>query len=173
MLLAGRVRGEMLDPLCGSGTIPIEAALIALGRAPGLQRGFAFERWPEHDARAFAAMKEEGRGLPSLAVRIEGSDADEAQLAAARANAERAGVQVELVRRDLRALPRGTAPIVTNPPYGMRVGAGDDLRSLWRALRDSGRRVLALSPDERPAGLAFRKLLTTQNGGLRVHLLEG
>lgn len=172
MLLAGRVRGPMLDPMCGSGTLAIEAALLALGRAPGVARRFAFERWPKHDAAALRALREEGKGLPELPVRIEASDRDPSQLAAARENAGRAGVRIEITQRDLRELPRGDSPLVTNPPYGVRVGESQELRAIWRTLHDSGRRVLALSPDERPAGLAFRKLLTTQNGGLRVHLLE-
>ena len=158
--------GDLLDPLCGVGTIPIEAALIALERAPGLQRGFAFEGWPGHDAKAFAAMKDAGRGLARMSVRIEGSDADPAQIAAARENAARAGVELDLSVRDLRETPRSAARIVTNPPYGVRL---ESERGLWRELHARGATVL--SPDERPAGLGWRKLLTTQNGGLRVHLL--
>ena len=173
----------LLDPLCGSATIPIEAALIARRRAPGLTRDFAFQRWPGHDAQRFAALRAQARDqeLSRAPAAIAGSDADAAAVAAARENAQRAGV-AEDVRLDealLReAYPAAAGPglIATNPPYGVRVRG--DLPGLYRELGDlarrSGYRVAALIADRRVAqrsGLAWKPLLRTQNGGLKVELL--
>ena len=184
MLLAARYSGTepLLDPLCGSGTIPIEAALVARRRAPGLHRDFAFQRWPEHDARAFEALRQAARAqeLPRPPAPIAGSDADASAVAAARENSQRAGVADdlrldELPLRDARPTP-GAGLIATNPPYGVRVRG--DLPLLYSELGDlarrSGYRVAALSADRRAAqrsGLAWKPLLRTQNGGIQVELL--
>lgn len=121
---------ELLDPLCGAGTLVIEAALIAAMRAPGLLRDyFGLLGWRGHDADAWRELREEAqaRALASVAGRICGSDADGRAIAIARANAERAGVAdlVQFEQRRLRdARPSGTRPglVCTNPPYGERLG---------------------------------------------------
>ncbi|HEY0780723.1 MAG TPA: THUMP domain-containing protein, partial [Gemmatirosa sp.] len=86
--------GPLLDPLCGSGTIPIEAALVARRIAPGRHRAFAFERWLDFDAAAWHALRARAdEGVLSFAPQpIAGSDRDAGAVQAARANAERAGV---------------------------------------------------------------------------------
>ena len=185
MLLAAGYTGAepLLDPLCGSGTIPIEAALISRRRAPGLTRDFAFQRWPGHDARRFEALRGKAREqeLPRSAAPIAGSDADAAAIAAARENAARAGVDTDLrldevPLREARVPAPGPGLIATNPPYGVRVRV--DLPGLYADLgelaRRSGYRVAALAADRRTAqraGLAWKPLLRTQNGGLKVELL--
>ncbi|MFL5310108.1 MAG: class I SAM-dependent RNA methyltransferase, partial [Myxococcales bacterium] len=161
LLAAGYTGAEpLLDPLCGSGTIPIEAALIARRRAPGLVREFAFQRWPGHDARGFESLRAEAREhqLERSPAAIASSDADAAAIAAAQGNAQRAGVAADL-RFDLAPLrearPPAGAPglIATNPPYGVRLRG--DLPRLYAELRDlarrSGYRVAALSADRRAA----------------------
>lgn len=189
LLLAAGYRGEqaLVDPLCGSGTIALEAALIARRRAPGLARAFAFQRWPGHDPAAFARLLEQARAgeAARAPAPIEGSDADAGAIAAARENARRAGVEadVELQHRPLAQLPARAGPglCATNPPYGKRVGASEgEVHQLWRALGDACRERLPgfatalLCPDPRLAKasrLALRPLLRTQNGGLRVDVL--
>jgi len=185
MLLAARYNGAepLLDPLCGSGTIPIEAALIARRRAPGLLRSFAFQRWPGHDPARFDALRARAREqeLPRAPAPIAGSDADVAAIADARANAARANLAEDL---RLDAMPlreaRAAAPppglIATNPPYGVRIKA--DLPRLYAELGDlvgrSGYRAAVLASDRRPpkhAGLDWKPLLRTRNGGLSVLLL--
>ena len=118
----------LLDPMCGSGTIPIEAALLARRIPPGLGRGFAFERWPGFDAtvweRVRAAARE--RIASHAAVPLLGSDRDAGAVAAAAANAERAGVGHDVVwrRTAISGIEPPAAPglVLSNPPYGARVG---------------------------------------------------
>ena len=182
LLLAAGYTGEapLCDPLCGSGTIAIEAALIALRRAPGLARAFAFQQWPSFELRPFqdllAAARAGERPPPAL---IEASDQDAGAVAATRENAARACVALQIAQRSLARLPaaQGAGLIACNPPYGVRVGG--DLRALFRDLGDAARRrpgwsAAAVVADEsaaRAAGLPWQQLLRTQNGGIPVHLL--
>ena len=183
LLAAGYTGAEpLLDPLCGSGTIPIEAALIARRRAPGLQRDFAFQRWREYDPGRFQALRARAREQELLRAPapIGGSDMDPAAIAAARENAARAGVEDDLrieqqPIRDAHPAP-GPGLIATNPPYGVRVGG--DLPRLYAELgelaRRSGYRVAALTGDRSAAqrsGLRWKPLLRTRNGGIQVVLL--
>lgn len=148
------------DPLCGSGTLPIEAALIALDRAPGLARTFDAEAWAAVPAGVFESEREAARERARAASRsglvILGSDLAEEAIARARKNAVAAGVS-EVVRFERRAV-RDFAPkeaygtIVTNPPYGERLG--------------SEREVLALTRD---MAHAFRERAATWG----VHVLTG
>lgn len=179
----------LVDPFCGSGTIGIEAALIARRMAPGLARSFAMEHWPHADTKAYAAVRDLARALvrPSAEVPIVLRDRDAGAIAAARANAERAGVLADLVieqgplsETDLAALgPRGV--LLTNPPYGQRVSGGVDLRSLYARLGDvlraggrGWRLGMLVPPDKSLAGqlrLTLEPALRTTNGGLAVELL--
>jgi putative N6-adenine-specific DNA methylase len=188
-LLASEWRPDapLLDPMCGSGTIPIEAALIARRIAPGVRRRFAFEHWPERDPGRWSVLIEEAssRALARAPAPIQGSDRDAGAIDAARANAERAGVaaDVELVRRPLSAIepPAGAGWIVTNPPYGARVGERDALRDLYATLGAVVRRrcpgwavsmISASARLERQTGLAFQELARTRSGGIPVRLLR-
>jgi len=186
VLLAAGYSGEepLDDPLCGSGTLAIEGAWIAERRAPGLARSFAFERWPGHDPRRWAALKAVAReGQRRAPFLISASDLDAGAVAATRANAARAGVVLELEQRALADLPARQGPglIAVNPPYGVRVGEGQDLQRLHRQLgevlrsRRPGFRLAALIADPRLAhavGLPSQRLFKTQNGGLPVELLQ-
>ncbi len=182
---------SLVDPMCGSGTIPIEAALLARGIAPGIAsadrspRAYAFQAWPGFDRVAWEREVERARDevRPSAGVRILGSDRDEGAVQAAEANAARAGVEgdVEIERRPLSALDPLPAPawLVTNPPYGVRVGEGRDLRDLYAALGRTARRAIpggtiALLSADRPlegqVGVAFEEAFRTRNGGIPVRL---
>ena len=171
----------LCDPLCGAGTLAIEGALIAAGRAPGAGRSFALQRWP----RAPRLAEPPPPPRP-VAVVIEASDLDPVALTAARANAARAGVQIAFEQRALADLPPREGPglLATNPPYGVRVGAGPDgeLDALYRQLgatlraRRPGWQLAAVTPHERltrALGLPTRRLLKTQNGGLPIELVLG
>lgn len=132
-------RAPLLDPFCGTGTIPIEAAWIAGNIAPGLLRTFGFERWADHDAAGFARAKTAAgeRGRLSTKLRLFGWDSDSERIDEARENATSAGLADRVVF-DVAAAgdfaPRSgwNAAIVTNPPYGQRLGEGDDLIDLYR-----------------------------------------
>jgi len=196
MLLGSRWEGDspLLDPMCGSGTLPIEAALIARRIAPGLAnphrepRRYAFHAWPEFDAARWAAAVDRARGeiRPSAGVPILGSDRDEGAIGAATANAARAGVseEVELSVRPVSAVdpPPGLGWVVINPPYGVRVGERDPLRNLYAALgrtlraRCPGWTLALLSPDrvlEGQVGIPLDEALRTSNGGIPVRLVVG
>jgi putative N6-adenine-specific DNA methylase len=178
----------LVDPMCGSGTVPIEAALMARRMAPGLGRGFAFERWPGFDAVGWTRIREDARRqqLRRAPGPIRGSDRDAGAIEAARANAERAGVaaDVELDVRSVSAMdpPAGPGWVVTNPPYGVRVGEAGTVRDLYAALgnvlraRCGGWTVAVLSPRGRfvqHLGIPLRERFATMNGGIRVRLMTG
>jgi 23S rRNA (guanine2445-N2)-methyltransferase / 23S rRNA (guanine2069-N7)-methyltransferase len=139
-----------LDPMCGSGTFVIEAALMAARIAPGsLRRRFGFERWLRHDAalwQSLCAAGAEQRDIDCLgAGRFVGCDRDQAAVRAAIANANRAGLGNHLIleRRDVANLPRQSAPrgmVAVNPPYGVRLGAAEELPTLYATL---GARLIA------------------------------
>jgi 23S rRNA G2445 N2-methylase RlmL len=145
----------LLDPMCGSGTLAIEAATLARRIAPGLARDrFGFERWADHDGAAKAAMREQRQHARDARLRggrdapvIRASDVDDGALERTRKNARDAGVDLIVERCDARALaplvPAGT--VVTNPPYGERLEADRDLfDGLARSLRGLHGHTIAL-----------------------------
>ena len=178
----------LLDPMCGSGTIAIEAAMMARRIAPGLGRDFAFERWPGFEPDTWDRIRAEAvagqRGRVPAAIR--GSDRDAGAIDSARANAERAGVAAD-IEFDVRAVsaiepPPGRGWVVTNPPYGIRVGDARLVKDLYAALgnvlraRCAGWRVALLSPDpglERQVALELDERFATVNGGIPVRLVTG
>jgi putative N6-adenine-specific DNA methylase len=191
VLLSGWVpETGLVDPFCGVGTIGIEAALLAGGAPPGGERDYAFHRWPDFEpgswasvvgsigARAGAASSAGSPGPILL------SDRDGEMVAAARRNAERAGVadlvQIETrVVGHLRGRP-GPGTVITNPPYGKRVGRGD-LTGLYRRLgavvreRLPGHALALLTPDPKLARAADGGLRSTarfRHGGLAVELFR-
>jgi putative N6-adenine-specific DNA methylase len=193
LLGSGWRPGEsLLDPMCGSGTIPIEAALISRNVAPGIAsasrqpRTYAFERWPEHDPVAWNALVEAARGSihRSNGVPIHASDRDDGATRATAENARRAGVFDNLTI-ECAALTSITPPsdpgwLLSNPPYGLRVSENSELRNLYAALGRFARESLPgwelgiLSADPRLAAqlrLPLREVLRTRNGGIPVSLL--
>lgn len=178
----------LTDPMCGSGTIAIEAALLARHLAPGRNRSFAFLEWPGADRAAWSKTIEEAARteLPRAAVRIEASDRDAGAIEATRANAERAGVAAD-IESNVHTVSRMAAAespglIASNPPYGVRIGERDRLRSLYAQLgnvlraRRQGWRVALLSADrvlERQTGLPLEERMATKNGGISVRLVVG
>ena len=161
----------LLDPLCGSGTSAIEAALIALQRAPGAGREFSFQQWPSFEPGTWASVRttlratrddppnsrSEGRSGPA-GWTIIACDRDAGAIDATMANAERAGVAEHLQHHvtalsstgyldNVQAAPPGL--VITNPPYGVRVSSSKGLRDLYASLGNLMRGPLA------PWDLAF------------------
>jgi putative N6-adenine-specific DNA methylase len=178
----------LVDPMCGSGTIPIEAALLARRIPPGMARRFAFMRWPGFDESAWEQLLRQARerALPRAPAPILGSDRDAGAVAASTANAERAGVagDIEWCRAAISAIapPPGPGWIVTNPPYGVRVGERRQLRDLYAQLGNVARRccpgwevafLVAHRELERQTGLEPAVRFATENGGIRVRLVQG
>ena len=140
MVYLSRYRGrdDFCDPFCGSGTLPIEAALIAKNCAPGLKRRFAAEQWSCIPAHVWRQAREEAPAHEfSGDYRIFGTDIDPAAVKIARENAARAGVSdvVQIDRADATAFDRKTARgvLVTNPPYGERLMEKTDAERLYAA----------------------------------------
>ncbi len=192
----GRV--PLADPLCGSGTLLIEAACRALGRAPGLDatgqpRPFAFERWPDFEADLWHREVEAARALARDCLAdghplapIVGMERDPDVLEQARFNAEAAGVApwLELRPGDFRSFqpPPGPAGIlVCNPPYGERLGGAEDLRSLYGDLGGrlrqfcSGWTLWLLSGNPELSGalrLKASRRIPVSNGGIDCRWLR-
>lgn len=179
-------RTPLVDPMCGAGTIAIEAAMIARRIAPGLGRHFAFEQWPGHDAALWRSLQGAAASavLPRAPVSILASDRDAGAVAATIANAERAGVRgdIAVARQSLSDLqpPSGTGLVIVNPPYGIRVGDKKPLRNLFAQLgnvaraRAAGWRLAMLSADrdlERQVQLKFVERWASTNGGIPVRLV--
>lgn len=132
-----------LDPMCGTGTIAIEAALKALRIAPGLLRGgFGFQRWPGFDRRLWQSLVQEARRerVAELPAPIQGTDISHSAIAMAHENAKRAGVGefLTLWRAPIEELAPPAAPgvMICNPPYGKRLGEEEALRPLYKEIGD-------------------------------------
>ena len=132
----------LADPMCGSGTIPIEAALVAGRVAPGLQRAFGFQRWLDYDDRLWdRLLKEADSGIRTLPIGlITGCDQDSRALKVASRNAAKAGFegQLHFFHAALEAFqPEGdTGVVVINPPYGKRLGDEEELKELYCQIGD-------------------------------------
>lgn len=187
-------RAPLVDPFCGSGTIPIEAALLARRIPPGLvgpghaPRRYAFQGWPDFDAALWDDVVARAREaiLPAAPGPILGSDRNGGAIRAARSNAARAGVDGD-VAFDMRTLtavepPPGPGWLVTNPPYGVRIGERRALFDLYsefgRIVRErfAGWSITLLSADpalDARTRLSLEEVLRTRNGGIGVRVVAG
>ncbi len=185
----------IVDPFCGSGTIPIEAALIVSGRLPGeLGRRYACSRWPwlRRSASTPTSHPEKDSGSTGGMPRIIASDRDAAMVELARRNARRAGVEAlitfavspaaelpVLLERELgRDYDGSLTRVVTNPPWGERLQP-DDLEEIFRdfgtALRGISSPAWVLCTENAPVdrlGIQPRHRTPLYNGGLKCSLLE-
>ena len=188
MLLASGWEGEapLVDPFCGSGTIAIEAALMGRGFAPGINRRFAFEKWPGFDKEMWEQILLEARSqISSQGPAIMASDRDAGAVELARANAKRASVAADInfSHQAVSAIePQGRGWVVTNPPYGRRASAKGDLRNLYAQFGNvlkakmAGWHLAILCSDIRllgHIGLRLETGLTFDNGGILVRLGQG
>jgi putative N6-adenine-specific DNA methylase len=144
VLLSGYTGAEpFCDPMCGSGTLLIEAALIATRTAPGLLRpdDFGFQRWPDYGRKAWEEMVQESLSrVAAPPSPIVGADKNGVCVKVTETNLDAAGMGkcVRVRRREVHEFvpPPGPGVIATNPPYGDHVGAGEDLVPLYRSLGD-------------------------------------
>ena len=141
MLTPWRKDRILVDPFCGSGTIPIEAAMIGANIAPGMNRSFTSENWKNLIAKKnwYEAIQEANDLIDdSVSMDIQGYDIDGRMIRAARQNAEDAGVDhlIHLQQREVKELshPKKYGFIITNPPYGERLEEKEDLPELYRQI---------------------------------------
>lgn len=174
-------RGPVVDPMCGSGTLLIEAAWVALGWPPGrLRREWAFERLPSFDPQAFLEVQNEPMPVSGPNVRLYGNDLSNEALQAARANFERANVldRAVLTRRDAAYFepPEEPGLVLVNPPHGERLGTDTER---WRALGDllkkrfKGWKAVVLAGEDRgkQIGLRPKRRIPVMNGPLEGRIL--
>ncbi len=183
--------GAFVDPMCGAGTLAIEAAMIAGDIAPGLKRGYyGFLHWRQFDAAMWKGLlreaeerREAGMAKPPL---IQISDADRRAIAAARQNVKAAGLGdcIIVKHADLGALqrpPADTGLLLVNPPYGERLGETEELRALYALLGEKLRRefmgwqaaVFTGNPSlGKFLGLTARRKHTFYNGAIECQLLR-
>ncbi|MDD2899833.1 MAG: THUMP domain-containing protein [Desulfuromonadaceae bacterium] len=132
----------LADPMCGSGTIPVEAALLATHTPPGLQRTFGFQRWLDFDEKRWETVcKDAENGIRKISLGlITGYDLDNRALLLAGRNTAKAGLegQIHFFHAALQEFqPEGDkGVIIINPPYGKRLGEEDDLRELYCQIGD-------------------------------------
>ncbi|MEM8960804.1 MAG: hypothetical protein AAGD38_04935 [Acidobacteriota bacterium] len=174
--------GPVLDPMCGSATLLVEAAWLALGRAPGCMRSsWGFERLPGFQPATFTRVREEALPVSDPEVTLYGIDHDPGAVAAARTNLERAGLADHArVRRGNAFTVEAPAPrglLLVNPAYGTRL---DSEREQWRRLGDvlkqrfSGWRAVVLAGDAgrgKWIGLRPSRKLSVKNGPLDARIL--
>lgn len=176
------------DPLCGSGTLPLEAALVGLNRAPGLFRDrFGFETWPDFDAVLWGRLQRDAQAAQrdTLPAPIVGCDRDPAIIVQARTNAHNCEVPsaVQFYQRDLQDSepPARSGILLCNPPYGERLGKGEDLGALYKQLGDvlkqrfKGWTAFILSGNKELAqsiGLKSSQRFPVYNGTLPCQLMK-
>ena len=180
-------RAPLADPMCGSGTFLVEAAWMAMDRAPGLTRAFAFEQWLDHDAAIWAGLQEEARDRldPKPDLFLEGADHHEGALSLAALGAEAAGVDhlVRFDQSDARDFKPQVTPevVVTNPPYGKRLGRDEALVDSWKSLGNFLHRhcggstawILCGAPEmTRFLGLKTSRRIPVMNGSIECRWLR-
>jgi putative N6-adenine-specific DNA methylase len=177
-----------LDPLCGSGTLPLEASLKALNVAPGLFREqFAFEKWRDFDGELWQQLLDEAETsqLSELPAPIWGSDRDDDILNQARINAEQCGVEdkIQFTQTELKDIeaPTDSGIIICNPPYGERLGNAQELEEFYKLLGDifkqrfKGWTAFVLTGNKELAkrvGLKASRRIPVYNGSIPCTLLK-
>jgi len=173
VMLSGWQGGEFADPMCGSGTIAIEAAMIGKGIAPGLKRAFDAEKWDGFSSawrseRISAAEKQPGE-VPAIFA----SDIDPKAIGAADRNARMAGVDIRLYKADVRDFSRKECPVLVNPPYAERLGEKNAVHQLYtdmgRTLSGVDRKYIITADEnfERFFGRRATKKRKLYNGSIR------
>lgn len=188
LALSGWKSGEpLLDPMCGSGTFLIEAAMIAFNQVPGLKRSFGFENWKNFDSALLEKIKSEYQAQikPLGFSKIYGSDEDLRAIRVTKTNLEQAGLKIAVELscqnfNDIKA-PSKEGVLITNPPYGVRIGEDENLAKaypLWASTMKkklSGWRTYFLTSDLRMPKLmrlSPSKKTPLYNGALDCRLFE-
>jgi putative N6-adenine-specific DNA methylase len=177
----------LYDPMCGAGTFLVEAAMMALGVAPGLNRSFGFERLENFDEKRWKTMRDraQSRRQPARPLEMAGADKSGTALGQARANLAAAGIE-DAVRLKQMDILDGSPPLspgiaVMNPPYGERLGDKDDLAAFYPRLGDAlkqryaGWTAYIFTADMRLPkliGLKASRRTPLYNGALECRLLE-
>ena len=183
----------LVDPMCGSGTLLIEAGLMAADVAPGLNRqGWGFDRWKSHERKLWMKLVDEARqrrtdGINAMKNRLYGFDIDSEQLNAANKNLERSGLagKVHLERRDINDLRvqkeviQQGGMVISNPPYGERLSELPQLAPLYQQLHDATMKLpewrVAIFTGNTDLARAIRRPLDKQykfmNGKIETKLL--
>jgi putative N6-adenine-specific DNA methylase len=147
MLTGWRPEMPLLDPMCGGGTLLVEAAAMARGRAPGAKRSFGFEKLSAFEAKTWERVRDADKKAPPADLRLYGSDVDPKALNAARRNLAEAGIErwVTLQRADVLDIsaPAPSGVMVANPPYGERMGSEEELALFYPKLGDALKRHFA------------------------------
>jgi 23S rRNA (guanine2445-N2)-methyltransferase / 23S rRNA (guanine2069-N7)-methyltransferase len=147
LLSVWRPHRALIDPFCGSGTIAIEAAMLAMNLAPGRGRDFDCAHWPAIPETVWdeADQEADDKASDTLPVTIHASDIDEQALSLARRHAKQAGVErtIHFARRDFADLSSKSdyGCIITNPPYGVRLGETEDVQRIYRLMPEVLRRL--------------------------------
>lgn len=178
--------GPVLDPMCGSGTLPIEAAEIAHNLQPGRSRSFAFEHLAGFDASALTAMRRTA-APPKGPPQFFGSDRDSGAVRMATDNAARAGLSEACAFQnhslsDMQPPPGPPGLVISNPPYGGRIGNKHMLHGLYASLGDTirsrfpGWRAAIITSEPslaKSTGLPFKpKSAPVPHGGLKIWLFQ-
>jgi len=183
-LLGWQGQVPLYDPMCGSGTFLLEAAMLAGRRAPGRDRSFAFQQWPKYRPGLWRNLLDETRRQElKPGVLLCGSDNDAEVIAVAERNADRAGIGDDInyacaAIADVEA-PAASGLVICNPPYGVRIGEPHELADLYRQLgrlyRETfkGWRGALFCPSSElvaETGVNFRVVAELVNGGLATKL---
>lgn len=177
----------LVDPFCGSGTIPIEAAMMAAGIAPGMNRNFTAESWPHIvPPEKWRDALEEAQEMVDMSVTpdIQGYDIDEQMVSIARQNARLAGVDglIHFQRRSVADLshPKKYGFLITNPPYGERMQEKEELPALYACLGERYRAldswslylITAYENAERDIGRKADKNRKIYNGMMKTYYYQ-
>ena len=187
MLTPWRKDRILIDPFCGSGTFPIEAAMMAAGIAPGMNRNFTAENWTNLIDRQlwYDTVEEAAEQVNTeMEVDIQGYDIDGEVVKAARENAKRAGVEhlIHFQQRPVSALshPKKYGFIITNPPYGERLEEKEALPELYTEIGEAFRRldswsvymITSYADTERYVGRKADKNRKIYNGMLKTYFYQ-
>lgn len=176
----------LIDPFCGTGTIPIEAAMIAQNRAPGMKRSFISEKWGNIPEKYWQQAREEARDLwhPDLNLHIYGSDIDPSALQLARAHVEDAGLTDNVFFQKLPVAEVRSrfqyGHLITNPPYGERLGEAEEVKKLYHDLGNifkslptwSLHVITSLQKPEDLIGRPWDKSRKLYNGRIECHYFQ-
>lgn len=171
VMLSGWDGGELADPMCGSGTIAIEAAMLGANIAPGLSRSFDAQSWPRFKKK-WNTARDEAEGMQTESPIIFASDIDNRALSAASRNAETAGVNIKIYHADVKSFSR-QCTVLTNPPYAVRLGERDEVHKLYgdmgRAFANAPKKSIISADDqfERFFGKRATKKRKLYNGSIR------
>lgn len=187
MVLLSRWSGKetLIDPFCGSGTILIEAAMIARDIAPGLKRNFVSETWPSIPKEFWDQVRDGAKkSIKNKDIKLFGYDIDGRLLATARENARLAGVldNIDFHKRDFKelSLSREYSFIITNPPYGERIGELEEIKVLYKKLGELKAQIPTLEMEvltsyedfQREFGAKANKNRKLYNGRIKCYLYQ-